>query len=79
MEKHLRNFILSSCGREFQSLRAEWREMTEQIDWQAKQPSWVTYVSIDLKYLGIFDGSVYSLDCLDGWGDMRDDSAEIRQ
>ena len=66
MEKHLRNFILSSCGRELQSLRAESREMTEQIDWQAKQPALVTYVSVDLKYLGILDGSVYSLDCFDG-------------
>ena len=33
----------------------EWREMTEQIDWRAKQPSHVACVVEDLKYWGAWD------------------------
>ena len=33
----------------------EWREMTEQIDWRAKQPSQVACFSEDLKCWGVWD------------------------
>ena len=33
----------------------EWREMTEQIDWQAKQPSQAACFSEDLKCWGAWD------------------------